>query len=92
MSEAERKEGSLLIEEKIREMFSSAEKTVENIQWNLDRGGKLDSGENHTIHVTVDGKELKLLNVPRERIEDYPGGAGNEKLNANIRKLVNQVC
>ncbi len=89
MSEAERKEGARLIEEKIRETFSSAGKTVENIQWNIERGGQLLNFENHTIHVTVDGKELEITNVPRESIEDYPGGSGNEIMDAHIRKLAN---
>ena len=87
MSEEERKEGARLIEEKIRETFSSSGKTVEDIQWNIDRGGELRDYESHTIHVTVDGKELKLTDVPKEAIEDYPGGAGTEILDANIRDL-----
>ncbi len=87
MSEAERKEGARLIEEKIRETFSSAGKTIEDIQWNIERGGQLLDYENHTIHVTVDGKELKLTNVPRESIEDYPAGTGNAALDAHIRRL-----
>lgn len=87
MSGEERNEGARLIEEKIRDTFSSAGKTVADIQWNLDRGGQLLDYPSHTIHVTVNGEELKLESIPDERIVDYPGGVGNETLNAHIRQL-----
>ena len=58
MSDEERNEGARLIEEKIRDAFSSAGKTVSDIQWNLDRGGQLLNYSSHTIHVTVNGEEL----------------------------------
>ncbi len=90
MSEAERKEGARLIEEKIKEVFYAAGKVVENIQWNINQGEQLLDYPSHTIHVTVDGKELKLTNVPNERVEDYPASAGNEILDAHIRQLIGQ--
>jgi len=90
VSEAERKEGARLIEEKIRESFLSAGKVVENIQWNIDKGEQLLEYSSHTIHITVGGKELKLANVPNERVEDYPGSVGNEILDAHIIQLAGQ--
>ena len=91
MSDEERSEGARLIEERIRDTFSSAGKTVAGIKWNLDRGGQLLNYSSHTIHVTVDGEELRLESVPNERIVDYPGGVGNETLDAHIRQLAQRT-
>ena len=90
MSEEERIEGARLIEEKIREEFSKAGKNVDSIDWNLERGGKLLNYSSHTIYISSEGKELKLNSVPDERLLDYPGGVGNENLNAHIRQLCSQ--
>lgn len=90
MSDQERFEGARLIEEKIYEEFSRAGKSVESIDWNLERGGQLSDFSSHTIHVTIDGRELTLSSVPDERVVDYPGGSGNEVLDAHIRQLCSQ--
>lgn len=90
MSDQERIEGARLIEEKIREEFSQAGKSVESINWNLDRGGQLSNFSSHTVHVNIGGRELTLSSVPDERVVDYPGGADNEVLDAHIRQLCSQ--
>ncbi len=92
MSEAERREGVRLIERRIKEAFSSAGKTVESIQWNVDRECQMPDYESNTIHMTVDGEELQLTDVPRQRIEAYSGGAGNQVLDARIRELLIQFA
>lgn len=52
----------------------------ESIQGNKDREGEIQDFDTHTIHVHTDGRERLLQNIPNERLEDYPGGVGNESL------------
>jgi len=87
MSDDEGEEGARLIEEKIRIEFELAGRPVEQIGWNLERGGVLSNYSSHVIHVTVGGRVLRLNDVPDERVQDYPGGSGNEILDAHIKKL-----
>ena len=49
----------------------------------------LKTKENLNFLLKMNEKELKLTDVPRVRIEDYPGRVGNQILDAHIRALAN---
>lgn len=87
MSNAERREGAKQIEEKVRAEFALAGRPVDSVKWNIERGGEISTFSSHTLYVMSGERELKLSNIPDERLEDYPGGVGNEVLNAHIKQL-----